>query len=117
MNKDMFQKLLTGKRNELEYRLMRYYYNKDMDVNIKIAFMFEQYADTLKDIAHVATGYCRSDDAIQLTPEQVDNITSTLGGLFLEYNMKLQDISINDVLGAVLNEFTDVFEEDNEDEE
>lgn len=116
MNKDIFQKLLAGKRNELEYKLMSYYYRDDLDVNRKIAFMFEQYADTLKDIAH-SNSYCKQDDNLQLTPEQVDNITSTLGGLFLEYNMKLQGISINDVLGAVLNEFTDVFEEDNEDEE
>lgn len=118
MNNDMFQKLLAGKRNELEYRLMRYYYDKEMDNNRKVTFMFSQYADTLKDIAHVATGYCRSDDAIQLTPSQIDDITSSLGGLFMEYNMKVQGIDIADVIQALCGEFeADTDQEDITDEE
>lgn len=117
MNNDMFQKLLAGERNKLEYKLMRYYYDSDMDNNRKVTFMFAQYADTLKDIAHVATGYCRSDDAIQLTPDQIDNITSILGGLFLEYNMKVQGKNIIDAFSDAINDFMDGFEEDTIDEE
>ena len=112
MNKDMFQKLLAGKRNELEYKMMRYYYDNDLDVNRKVTFMFAQYAYTLKDIAHMATGYCRADDEIMLTPDQIDDITSTLGGLFINYNMKVQGKDISDVIKALIDEF----EEDTEDE-
>lgn len=117
MNNDMFKKLVAGKRNELEYRLMRYYYNKDMDPNRKVTFMFAQYADTLKDIAIMATGFCRSDDEIQLTPEQVDNISSCLGGLFLEYNMKVQGVDFTTALSAALDDLiSDIKDqEDNED--
>lgn len=114
MNNDMFQKLLAGKRNELEYRLMRYYYDSDMDNNRKVIFMFAQYVDTLKDIAHTATGYCRSDDEIQLTPDQIDKITSILGGLFLDYNMKVQGKDLSDALSEALDDFINDFEEDTE---
>lgn len=107
MNNDMFQKLLAGERNKLEYKLMRYYYDSDMDNNRKVTFMFAQYADTLKDIAHTATGYCRSDEEIQLTPVQIDDITSSLGGLFMEYNMKVQGVDIADVIHALCDEFED----------
>lgn len=110
MNNDMFQKLLAGERNKLEYKLMRYYYDSDMDNNRKVTFMFAQYADTLKDIAHVATGYCRSDDAIQLTPSQIEDITSTLGGLFLEYNMKVQGIDVSDLIKQLNDDIDDVLE-------
>lgn len=113
MNNDMFQKLLAGERNKLEYKLMRYYYDNDMDDNRKVTFMFAQYADTLKDIAHTATGYCRSDDEIQLTPDQIDNITSVLGGLFMEYNMKVQGKDIADVFSNALEDIIKDFEEDN----
>lgn len=113
MNNNMFQKLLAGKRNELEYKLMRYYYDNDMDDNRKVTFMFAQYADTLKDIAHTATGYCRSDDEIQLTPDQIDNITSVLGGLFMEYNMKVQGRDIADVFSECLGDIINDLEEDN----
>ena len=111
MNNDMFQKLLAGERNKLEYKLMSYYYNNDMDDNRKVTFMFAQYADTLKDIVHTATGYCRSDDEIQLTPTQIDDITSSLGGLFLEYNMKVQGIHIADVIKSLCDGFESVIEE------
>ena len=118
MNNSMFQKLIAGKRNELEYKLMRYYYDKEMDNNRKVTFMFAQYADTLKDIAHVATGYCRSDDEIQLTPSQIDDITSSLGGLFMSYNMKVQGIDITDVLKVLADEFEgNIDQEDITDEE
>lgn len=113
MNNNMFQKLLAGKRNELEYRLMRYYYDNDMDDNRKVTFMFAQYVDTLKDIAHTATGYCRSDEEIQLTPDQIDNITSGLGGLFMEYNMKVQGRDIADVFSETLGDIIKDLEEDN----
>lgn len=113
MNNDMFQKLIVGKRNELEYKLMRYYYDKDMDDNRKVTFMFAQYADTLNDIAYTATGYCRSDDEIQLTPDQIDKVTSILGGLFLEYNMKVQGRDIADVFSEALGDIINDFEEDN----
>lgn len=114
MNNDMFQKLLAGERNKLEYKLMRYYYDNDMNDNRKVTFMLAQYADTLKDIAHTATGYCRSDEEIQLTPDQIDNLTSTLGGLFFEYILKVQGKTINDALGRVFSDLIiDDCEEDN----
>ena len=116
MNNDMLQKLLAGERNKLEYKLMRYYYRNDMDDNKKISFMFEQFADTLKDIAH-NNSYCKQDDNMLLTPDQVDNIVSCLGGLFLEYNMKIQKITLYDAFNAVLDDIINVTEEDTIDEE
>lgn len=118
MNNSMFQKLVAGKRNELEYKLMRYYYNKEMDTNRKVGFMFEQYADTLKEIAHSNSYYIRQDDNIQLTPSQIDDITSSLGGLFMSYNMKVQGIDITDVLKVLADGFeSDTDQEDIKDEE
>ena len=108
----MFKKLLAGKRGELEYRLMRYYYNDDMETNRKAAFMFAQYADILRDISHDNIIITQNDD-IRLTPDQIDNITSTLGGLFLEYIMKVQGKDITDCLRDLFKEFNG---EDNEDE-
>lgn len=117
MNNDMFQKLAAGKRNVLEYKLMSYYYREDMDDNRKISFMFEQFADTLKDIAH-NNSYCKQDDNMMLTPEQVDNIVSCLGGLFLEYNMKVQGRDLYDCFSAALDDLiSDIKDqEDNENE-
>lgn len=118
MNNDMFQKLLVGKRNELEYKLMRYYYNKEMDNNRKVTFMFAQYADTLSELAYNATGYCKENDSDILTPSQIDDITSSLGGLFLEYNMKVQGIHIADVIKSLCDGFeSDTDQEDITDEE
>lgn len=116
MNNDMFQKLLAGERNKLEYKLMSYYYRDDMDDNRKISFMFEQFADTLKDIAH-NNSYCKQDDNMLLTPEQVDNIVSCLGGLFLEYIMKIQGLTLYDAFSAALDDIINDVEEDTENEE
>lgn len=116
MNNDMFQKLLAGERNKLEYKLMRYYYNKEMDINKKVSFMFEQYTDTLKDISH-NNSYFRESDNVQLTPDQIDKVTSILGGLFLEYIMKVQGKDLSDALSDALDEFINDLEEDNNDYE
>lgn len=116
MKNEMFEKLLASKRNELDYRLMDYYYNDDLDINRKVTFMFAQYTDILSDIAHTATGLCRSDDAIQLTPKQIDDITGGLGGLFLEYLIKAQGITIGDALQSLFDDILDDIQEDNNDE-
>lgn len=116
MNNDMFQKLLAGEKSKLEYKLMRYYYNSEMDANKKAAFMFEQYTDTLKDISH-SNSYLREADNVQLTLDQIDKVTSILGDLFLEYIMKVQGKDLTDVLSEALNEFINDLEEDTENEE
>lgn len=113
MNNDMFLKLVAGEKSKLEFKLMRYYYDSDMAINRKVGFMFEQYTDTLKDISH-SNSY---QDSVQLTPDQIDKVTSILGGLFLEYIMKVQGKDLTDALSDALDEFINDLEEDNNDYE
>ena len=127
MRDDVFKKYVAAKRMELEYRLMNVYYREYTNNDKKPAFMFSQYADILKDISICATGLCRSDDALDLiTVDQIDALTSTLGGLFMEYLLKLQGKSlfdgfndcVKDIIGTDLpDDIKNIFEEDDNNEE
>ena len=122
MRDDLFKKFVAAKSMELEYHLMCVYYREYTDEDKKPAFLFEQYAEIIKDISRCATGLCRSEDTLDLiTAEQIYNLTSTLGRLFMQHLLKLQGKSlfedfndcVKDIFGTDLpDDFKEIFEDD-----
>lgn len=125
MNNDIFRKYLSSKRDELEYRLINVYYKDDYDHGEnKHAYMFAQYVDVLSDVNHDSIHY-------NITAEQIEDITSVLGGLHLQYNLKVRGLSIGqgfkdflesisggqEIPDYIAEQINDIFEEDNKDEE
>ena len=125
MNKDIFRKYLASKRDELEYRLMSVYYNDNYEhPDNKPAYMFNQYVNVLDDVKHDSIGY-------NITAEQIEDITSVLGGLHLQYNLKVRGLSIDqgfkdflesisggqEIPDYIAEQINDIFEEDDNNEE
>ena len=120
MREDLFNKLVAAKRMELEYRLMGVYYKDDYEhPDNKPTYMFNQYVTILNDIKHDIINY-------NVTADQLDNLTATLGGLYFEYNLKLQGLSISDTFNNIVKDITgeelpddikELLQEDNDNEE
>lgn len=123
MREDLFKKYVAAKRMELEYRLMGVYYRGYECNDKKPAYMFAQYVDILNDISRDLTR--TFPDYNYITAEQMENLTAALGGLFFEYNIKLQGKSLFDGFNTCLKDITgqelpddikELLQEDNEDE-
>ena len=124
MREDLFKKYVAAKRMELEYRLMCVYYRDYENNDKKPGYMFAQYSDILNDISRDLTR--TFPDYTRMTAEQMDKLTATLGGLYFEYNLKLQGLSlvdgfnecVKDITGQELpDDIKELLQEDNDNEE
>lgn len=125
MREDLFKKYVAAKRMELEYRLMGVYYKDDYEhPDSKPAYMFNQYTIILNDIRNDCINY-------QISAEQIEDIISTLGGLFQYYILKIRGLSVGqgfkdllenisggqEIPDYIVKQIDDLFEEDNDNEE
>lgn len=98
MNNDMYQKYKVMILGELEYRICDMI-NEHQDVNSKVKFVFSQYVSVLE---RVRSDYTKMNSGIDLTPEQLEDITGNIGGMHMMYNAKIKGLSPIDILSNIV---------------
>ena len=98
MNAKLYEKYKNMIMGELDYRICDLI-TEELDTNDKIKFIFAAYVKTLD---RVRSDYTKMDTYIDLTPEQLDDITGELGGMHMAYNSYLRNLSAADVLRNIV---------------
>ena len=98
MNAKLFDKYKNMIMGELDYRICDLI-TEELDTNDKIKFIFATYVMVLD---RVRSDYTKMNTDIDLTPEQLDDITSELGGMHIAYNSYLRGLSAADVIRNIV---------------
>lgn len=98
MNAKLFDKYKNMIMGELDYRICDLI-TEELDTNDKIKFIFATYVMVLD---RVRSDYTKMNTDIDLTPEQLDDITSELGGMHMAYNSYLRGLSAADVIRNIV---------------
>ena len=98
MNAKLYEKYKNMIIGELDYRICDLI-TEELDTNDKIKFVFAAY---VKVLDRVRSDYTKMDTDIDLTPEQLDDITGELGGMHMAYNSYLRGLSATDVIRNML---------------
>ena len=98
MNAKLFDKYKNMIMGELDYRICDLI-TEELDTNDKIKFIFATYVMVLD---RVRSDYTKMNTDIDLTPEQLDDITSELGGMYMAYNSYLRGLSAADVIRNIV---------------
>ncbi|MBR6402950.1 MAG: hypothetical protein IKS48_06155 [Eubacterium sp.] len=98
MNAKLYEKYKNMITGELDYRICDLI-TEELDTNDKIKFVFAAY---VKVLDRVRSDYTKMDTDIDLTPEQLDDITRELGGMHMAYNSYLRGLSATDVIRNML---------------